>query len=46
MVSHQNDLSVFVTRPVSAVVLLLALLLVAWPSVRSLRSRLRAGVQG
>ena len=42
MVSHQNDLSVFVTRPVSAVVLLLALLLVAWPAVRSLRARLRA----
>ncbi|MBI2197795.1 MAG: tripartite tricarboxylate transporter permease [Candidatus Rokubacteria bacterium] len=42
MVSHQNDLTVFVTRPVSAVVLLLALLLVAWPAVRNLRARLRA----
>ena len=42
MVSQQNDLTAFVTRPVSAVVLLLALLLVAWPAVRSLRARLRA----
>jgi putative tricarboxylic transport membrane protein len=37
MVSHGNDLTVFVTRPVSAVILGLALLLVLAPSLRRLR---------
>jgi len=37
MVAHGNDLSVFVTRPVSAVILGLALLLVLAPSLRRLR---------
>ena len=37
MVSHQNDLTVFVTRPVSAVVLLLSVLMVAWPLVKRAR---------
>jgi TctA family transporter len=40
-VSHQNDLTIFVTRPVSAVVLLLSVLLVAWPFVKRLRGRAR-----
>ena len=35
MVSHANDLTVFVTRPVSAVVLACALFMVVWPVVRS-----------
>ncbi len=42
MVSHQNDLTVFVTRPVSAVVLLAAVLVVAWPLGQALRARRRA----
>ncbi|MBI2157057.1 MAG: tripartite tricarboxylate transporter permease [Candidatus Rokubacteria bacterium] len=41
MVSHANDLTVFVTRPVSAVVLALALLTVTWPFVRTFRARRR-----
>ncbi len=39
MVSHGNDLTIFVTRPVSAVVLLLSVLLVAWPVVKRLKGR-------
>jgi putative tricarboxylic transport membrane protein len=39
MVSHRNDLTVFVTRPVSAVVLAMAALLVVWPFVKTLRAR-------
>jgi len=39
MVSHQNDLTIFVTRPVSAIVLALAALLVLWPFARTLRAR-------
>jgi len=34
MVAHGNDLTVFVTRPVSALILALALLLVLGPSLR------------
>ncbi len=37
MVAHGNDLTVFVTRPVSAVILGLAVLLVLAPSLRRLR---------
>jgi putative tricarboxylic transport membrane protein len=37
MVSHGNDLSVFLTRPVSAAVLALAALVVAWPAVAAFR---------
>ena len=44
MVSHANDLTVFVTRPVSAVVLACALFMVVWPAVRT-RQR-RASPQG
>jgi putative tricarboxylic transport membrane protein len=39
MVSHQNNLTVFVTRPVSAVVLALSFAMVAWPWVKTLRGR-------
>jgi putative tricarboxylic transport membrane protein len=42
MVSHQNDLTVFVTRPVSAVVLGLAALMVLWTGTAGLRRRVRA----
>jgi putative tricarboxylic transport membrane protein len=34
MVSHQNDLTVFVTRPVSAVVLACAAIVLVWPVVK------------
>jgi TctA family transporter len=34
MVSHGNDLTVFFTRPVSAIVLLLSAALVVWPLVK------------
>ena len=42
MVSNDNDLTVFVTRPVSAVVLLCSLLMIVWPLLR--RGRRSAGV--
>jgi putative tricarboxylic transport membrane protein len=35
MVSHANDLTVFVTRPVSAVVLALSLAMIVWPLARA-----------
>lgn len=38
MVSSGNDLTVFLTRPVSAVVLAASVLLVAWPLVRRRRA--------
>jgi putative tricarboxylic transport membrane protein len=41
MVSHGNDLSVFVTRPVSAVALGLAAAAVAWAVWRNLTARRR-----
>lgn len=41
MVSHANDLTVFVTRPVSAVVLAFSLLMVVWPFVKTFRARRR-----
>ena len=34
MVANANDLSVFVTRPVSAVVLVLAAVMLVWPVVK------------
>ena len=40
MVSHQNDLTIFLTRPVSAVVLACAAVLVLWPLGRRVRLRL------
>ncbi len=39
MVANGNDLTVFVTRPVSAVVLSVSVLLLLWPVVRRLRAR-------
>ena len=42
MVSHQNDPTVFVTRPVSAVILGISALMVAWPLVKTARARRRA----
>jgi putative tricarboxylic transport membrane protein len=42
MVSHQNDWTVFITRPVSGVVLALAVLLVVW-SVGKMRRRRVSG---
>jgi putative tricarboxylic transport membrane protein len=45
MVSHQNDLTVFVTRPVSAVDLLLSLTMVAWSCARAWRTRAGAGAR-
>ena len=34
MVANQNDLTVFVTRPVSAVILAIAALMIVWPLAR------------
>ncbi|HET7876408.1 MAG TPA: tripartite tricarboxylate transporter permease [Methylomirabilota bacterium] len=39
MVAHQNDPTVFITRPVSAVVLLLSALIVLWPLAKGWRAR-------
>lgn len=41
MVSNGNDLTVFVTRPISAFALALAVALVAWASIRRARARRR-----
>jgi putative tricarboxylic transport membrane protein len=38
MVANQNDLTVFVARPVSAVVLAIAALMIVWPVVKSRRA--------
>jgi TctA family transporter len=37
MVAHGNDLTVFVTRPVSAAVLLASIAMVAWAAFRTRR---------
>jgi putative tricarboxylic transport membrane protein len=37
MVSHDNDLTVFVTRPVSAVILACSLFMIVWPLLRRRR---------
>ncbi len=42
MVSYHNDLTVFVRRPVSAVVLAAAVAVVAWPLARAIAARRRA----
>ncbi len=39
MVANHNDLTVFVTRPVSAVVLALAVAMLVWPAVKRVRVR-------
>jgi putative tricarboxylic transport membrane protein len=37
MVSNQNDLTVFVTRPISAALLVISVVIVAWPLLRRTR---------
>jgi TctA family transporter len=39
MVANHNDLSVFVTRPVSAVILVIAALLVLWAIMKAVKGR-------
>ena len=41
MVANANDLTVFMTRPVSAVILLLSALMVLWPIVKAWRGHAR-----
>ncbi len=41
MVAHANDVSVFVTRPVSAALLAISVVIVLWPVVKRLRQRSR-----
>jgi len=41
MVSHQNDLTVFVRRPVSGIVLGCAAALLVWPLVKRARAAAR-----
>ena len=41
MVSHDNDVTIFFTRPVSAVVLGLSLLMIAWAALRKTQQRAR-----
>jgi putative tricarboxylic transport membrane protein len=43
MVSSGNDLTVFVTRPVSATLIALSIALLAWPAVQRRRARRHAG---
>jgi putative tricarboxylic transport membrane protein len=42
MVANANDLTVFVTRPVSALILLLSALMVLWPIAKAWRGHARA----
>lgn len=46
MVANQNDLTVFLTRPVSAVILAVAALMIVWPVVKSGRARPPASLAG
>ena len=46
MVANANDLSVFVTRPVSAVILSLSALMVLWPALKARRGVGGSGVPG
>ena len=39
MVSHANDVTVFVTRPISAVILMVSAAIVVWAAARALRER-------
>ncbi len=43
MVANANDLSVFVTRPISAVILMMSALMVLWPVFRAWRARRAVG---
>jgi putative tricarboxylic transport membrane protein len=45
MVSHGNDVTVFVTRPISALVLLVSAAMIAWAVVRTVRARHAAAGQ-
>ena len=42
MVSHGNDWTIFLTRPISAIVLLASAGLAAWPLVQAARGRRKA----
>lgn len=42
MIANQNDLTVFVTRPVSAAILAVAVVMTAWPLTKRWRTRLRS----
>lgn len=42
MVSNQNDVTVFVTRPISAVLLAISVVIVAWPLVKRRKTALAA----
>ena len=39
MIANDNDLTVFVTRPVSAVILAISVLMIVWPLVKSRQAR-------
>jgi putative tricarboxylic transport membrane protein len=39
MVANQNDVTVFITRPVSAIILALAVAMLVWPVVKRMRRR-------
>jgi putative tricarboxylic transport membrane protein len=39
MIANQNDLTVFVTRPVSAVILAVAAVMIVWPLAKRWRTR-------
>jgi putative tricarboxylic transport membrane protein len=43
MVANANDLSVFITRPISAVILMMSALMVLWPAFRAWRARRAPG---
>jgi putative tricarboxylic transport membrane protein len=42
MVANQNDLTIFVTRPVSATILAIAVAMLVWPVLKRMRSRRNA----
>src|SRR5712692_3769478 len=43
MVANANDLRVFITRPISAVILMMSVLMVLWPAFRAWRAAARRG---
>ena len=45
MVAHQNDLSVFVTRPISAVILGVTALLILWAVAKTMLANRRAALK-
>jgi putative tricarboxylic transport membrane protein len=42
MIAYQNDATVFFTRPISGVVMVMTVIALAWPTIRYLRGLLRA----